>query len=72
MPALIDAAQAHRDYIAGETLAVELALDGAGEAATEAALAAADNAAAGLDYSEETEIDDLPLSISLSRIQPRS
>jgi isoleucyl-tRNA synthetase len=56
-PALIDAAHAHRDYLAGETLAVTLVI--------------ADNAApaAGMDYSEETEIDELPLTISLSRTE---
>ncbi|MCW3018152.1 MAG: isoleucyl-tRNA synthetase, partial [Solirubrobacterales bacterium] len=53
-PALIDAAQAHRDYLAGETLSVALEL-GAAIDATE------------LDYSEETEIDGLSLTISLSR-----
>jgi isoleucyl-tRNA synthetase len=52
-PALIDAAKAHRDYIAGETLAVELGLG--------------DAQGAAMDYSEQTEIDGLPLSISLSR-----
>ncbi len=58
-PALIDAARAHRDYLAGETLALELHL---GEAAAQAA--------PSLDYSEQTEIDDLPLTMSLSRAQP--
>jgi isoleucyl-tRNA synthetase len=48
--ALIDAAQAHRDYLVGETLALELHLG-----------------AAPADYSEQTEIDGLPLTISLSR-----
>ncbi len=48
--ALIDAAQAHREYLVGETLTVELQL-----------------AAAPADYSEQTEIDGLPLTISLSR-----
>jgi isoleucyl-tRNA synthetase len=57
-PALLEAAQAHRDYLTGETLALKLDLG------------AADNAAASTDYSEETEIDGLPLTISLSRAKP--
>jgi len=56
-PALIDAAQAHRDYLAGETLALQLTLD-----------ATAGAAAADMDYSEETEIDGLPLTISLKSL----
>jgi isoleucyl-tRNA synthetase len=55
-PALIDAAEAHRDYLAGETLAVELGL---GRAATQAA--------DPMDYTEQTEIDGLPLTIALRR-----
>ena len=48
---LIAAAKAHRDYLAGETLAVELTLaDGA-----------------KLDHSEQTKIDGLLLEISLRR-----
>ncbi len=57
-PALIDAAHAHRDYLAGETLAVKLELG------------APPGRAAELDYSEETDIDGLGLTISLSRVQP--
>ncbi len=57
-PALIEAATAHRDHIAGETLAVELGLDGTGE-----------DAAMSMDYAEQTEIDGLPLSIGLRRVQ---
>ncbi len=48
--------RAHRDYIAGETLAVELGLGENG--------AAADSANG---YSEQTEIDGLALTISLQR-----
>jgi isoleucyl-tRNA synthetase len=55
-PALIDAARAHRAYLAGETLAVKLHL---GEAAAWAS--------PPMDYSEQTEIESLPLSISLRR-----
>jgi isoleucyl-tRNA synthetase len=55
---LLEAAIAHRDYIARETLAVELAVGG--DAA---------RVAAPLDYSEQTEVDRLPLSISLRRAQ---
>ncbi len=62
-PALIDAARAHRDYLAGETLAVELEL-GAATAATAAT-------AADMVYSEETEIDRLSLAIGLRRATPR-
>ncbi|HEY2398083.1 MAG TPA: isoleucine--tRNA ligase, partial [Solirubrobacteraceae bacterium] len=55
--ALLDAAATHRDYIARETLAVELALG-------PQALA---SVASGASYSEQTEADGLPLSISLRR-----
>jgi len=54
--ALIEAAREHRDYVAGETLAVKLEL-GKDVSAT----------AAAMDYSEQTEIDGLSLSISLRR-----
>jgi isoleucyl-tRNA synthetase len=52
---LLDAATEHRDYIAGETLAVlfQLGADAVRAAATE--------------YTEQTEIDDLPLNITLRR-----
>jgi isoleucyl-tRNA synthetase len=55
-PALIAAAEAHRDYLAGETLAVELELTAGTPAAAET-----------MSYSEQAEIDGLPLSISLRR-----
>ncbi len=55
-PALIAAVAAHRDYLTGETLAVELELD-----------PGAPDSAEAMDYSEQTEIDGLPLSISLRR-----
>ncbi len=55
-PALVDAAKAHRDYLAGETLALELHL---GEAAAQLT--------PSMDYSEQTDIDGLPLTISLCR-----
>jgi isoleucyl-tRNA synthetase len=55
-PALIAAAEAHRDHLAGETLAVELTLTPGAESAVEA-----------MDYSEQAEIDGLPLSIGLRR-----
>jgi isoleucyl-tRNA synthetase len=54
---LLEAATAHRDYIVRETLAVELALGGDAVGA------------ATFDYSEHTEVDRLPLSISLRRAQ---
>ena len=55
-PALIAAAEAHREYVAGETLAVELEFTAGASEAPEA-----------MDYSEQAEIDGLPLSISLRR-----
>ena len=55
-PALIAAAEAHRDYLTGETLAVKLDLTPDATGAAEA-----------MDYSEQTEIDGLPLSIGLRR-----
>ena len=55
-PTLIAAAEAHRDHLAGETLAVELTLTPGAESAVEA-----------MDYSEQAEIDGLPLSIGLRR-----
>jgi isoleucyl-tRNA synthetase len=53
-PALMAAAEAHRDYLAGETLAVELTL---GEAAREGASG----------YAEIARVDELELRISLAR-----
>ena len=55
-PELLDAAATHEDYVAGETLAV--AVDLGATAAQESS---------SMDYTEQTEIDGLPLSISLSR-----
>jgi isoleucyl-tRNA synthetase len=55
-PELLDAAGSYREYLMGETLALEL--DVGARAAQEGA---------GMDYSEETEIDGLPLTISLRR-----
>jgi isoleucyl-tRNA synthetase len=54
--ALIEAAHAHREYVAGETLAVELRV-GEGAALTPA----------GADYSEQTAIDGLTLNILIRR-----
>jgi isoleucyl-tRNA synthetase len=56
-PALLDAANAHRDYLAGETLAVGLHL---GEGDT-----------AAMDHGEQITIDGLTLTIMLRRAQPR-
>jgi len=53
-PALIAAAETHRDYLAGETLAVELDLIPDATAAAEAT-----------DYTEQTEIGGLALTIAL-------
>jgi isoleucyl-tRNA synthetase len=55
-PALLQAAVAHGDYLVGETLAVKLLL-GDDAAAT----------AAAVDYSEQAEIDGLPLNLALRR-----
>jgi len=61
-PALAQAAGSHRDYIAGETLA--LALD-IGDGAT--------SPAAGDDhYREQTTVDGLELTIALRRADPRT
>ncbi len=57
-PALMQAIAAHRDYVAGETLAVELHLGD--DAATPAADAV---------YSEQAEIDGLTLTIGLCPIE---
>jgi isoleucyl-tRNA synthetase len=55
-PELVEAARAHSDHIAGETLAVRLDVgDGA----------AGD--LASMDFSEQTEIDGLALQLALSR-----
>jgi isoleucyl-tRNA synthetase len=55
-PGLLAAAENHRDYLSGETLAVELNLADGATGAIET-----------MDYSEQTEIDGLPLQISLRR-----
>jgi isoleucyl-tRNA synthetase len=55
-PALIVAAEAHRDYLTGETLAIELQLGDGASAST-----------AAIDYSEQTEIDGLALTIGLRK-----
>jgi isoleucyl-tRNA synthetase len=54
--ALVRAAEAHRDYLAGETLALKL---GAGDGAI--------IPAAERDYSDEVQIEELGLTISLRR-----
>ncbi len=55
--ALLDAAQVHRNYLLGETLAVMLVLG------------APSDATGAMDYSEQTEIDGLALTISLRRVR---
>jgi isoleucyl-tRNA synthetase len=57
---LIEAAASHRDYLTGETLAIELGL---GEDGPDVA---SRDASAG-DYREQTEVDGLELSIALRR-----
>ncbi len=57
-PALMRAARTHRDYLAGETLAVELSL---GEAAPAAV--------AATGYCEQTDIEGLALMIALRRAE---
>jgi isoleucyl-tRNA synthetase len=59
--ALLAAADAHRDYLVGETLALELEL-GDGTATSSATM----------DHSEQAEIDGLRLSISLRVARPTS
>ena len=63
--ALLEAAEAHRDYIVGETLAVELTLGAALATLEQAAAGAA--AAQAQDHSEQTTIDGLPIAIMLRR-----
>ncbi len=59
--ALLAAADAHRDYLVGETLALALELgDGTG------------TSSATMDHSEQAEIDGLRLSISLRVARPTS
>jgi len=53
--ALLAAAAAHRDHLAGETLAAELHLG--------------DGASGGMDFSEQSEIDGLELEIALRRVE---
>jgi isoleucyl-tRNA synthetase len=60
-PELIDAAAAHERYLTGETLAVKIDFGAA---------AARENGPK--DYTEQTEVDGLPLTISLSSSQPPS
>ncbi|HEY4428478.1 MAG TPA: isoleucine--tRNA ligase [Solirubrobacteraceae bacterium] len=55
---LLEAAAEHRDYIARETLAVQLRLADDSE-----------RSADGTDYSEQTSVDGLTLTISLRRLQ---
>jgi isoleucyl-tRNA synthetase len=54
-PAILDASRAHHDYIAGETLAVALHVDGT-------------SAAPPMDYSERARVDGLALEIALRRV----
>ncbi len=54
--ALIAAAEAHREYLAGETLAVELGVTSDAQSSGET-----------MDYREQTEIDGLALTIGLRR-----
>jgi hypothetical protein len=53
---LLAAAAQRRDYIGGETLAVELDLDG--------------GASSSYDYSEQTAVDGMALEIALTRSPP--
>jgi isoleucyl-tRNA synthetase len=62
-PALVDAAGAHREYLVGETLAVALRLGGTAAQAVPAPA----QATPAPGYSEQTDVDGLALSISLSR-----
>jgi isoleucyl-tRNA synthetase len=51
---LLDAAGEHREYLAGETLALELSIGGEAQRPP-------------MDFTEQTAVDGLPLTISLSR-----
>jgi isoleucyl-tRNA synthetase len=61
--ALLAAAAAHRDYLAGETLAVELLLQDAGDQG------GARDQSGARGYAEQTDVDGLALAISLRRAQ---
>ncbi len=63
-PELLDAAREHRDYIAGETLAVGLSLDGEGAAGTAEAAGASE---AAEEHREQAKVDGLALTIALAR-----
>jgi isoleucyl-tRNA synthetase len=63
-PALLDAAREHRDYIAGETLAVGLSLDGERPAGTAEAASASE---ADEEHREQAKVDGLTLTIALVR-----
>jgi hypothetical protein len=69
--ALLEAAEAHRDYIAGETLAVQLTIaPGPGsEARPDAAPDGSPHAAVPPDggYRGETRVEEMQLGISLTR-----
>ncbi|MGH2878624.1 MAG: isoleucine--tRNA ligase [Solirubrobacteraceae bacterium] len=56
-PALIEAAREHERYLSGETLAVGIEYNGAGEGEPSA-----------MDYSEQSELEGLALEIALSRV----
>jgi len=60
---LLRAAETHRDYIAGETLALELLLG---------ADADGDAGAAAMDYSAQAAIDELTLEITLRRADDKA
>ena len=60
-PALIEAAEAHRDHVAGETLALELTLGRSGPEGL-------DQSGPDGCYREQTEVDGLELSIALRRV----
>ena len=63
-PKLLDAAREHRDYIAGETLAVGLSLDGERSAGAAEARGAAE---AAEEHREQAKVDGLTLTIALAR-----
>jgi isoleucyl-tRNA synthetase len=64
--ALLAAADAHREYICGETLAVNFALGGpAADASRERQ---GDAGPASMGYREQTDIDGLALTIGLTRV----
>jgi isoleucyl-tRNA synthetase len=67
-PALIEAAATHRDYLTGETLAIELSL---GEDGVPSGVPPGPDGASGNGYREQAQVDGLELAIALRRATQR-